>query len=132
VRLRHFRGRKVILYFYIRDDTPGCTKQACDFRDNLERLKAENVVVLGISPDTAESHARFAAKFKLPFSLLADEKSEAAKSYGVWGKKNMYGRTFHGIVRSTFIIDEEGKVMKEYRRVRAAGHLDKIPQDTEL
>ena len=129
VRLRHYRGKKVVLYFYVRDDTPGCTKEACSFRDGRGKLRAKDVVVLGISPDSTDSHRRFAVKHKLPFPLLADEKAEVAKKYGVWGKKNMYGRTFYGIIRSTFLIDESGTVAKQYRRVRVDTHLDQILQD---
>ena len=129
VRLRHYRGKKVVLYFYVRDDTPGCTKEACSFRDGRGKLRAKDVVVLGISPDSTDSHRRFAVKHKLPFPLLADEKTEVARKYGVWGKKNMYGRTFYGIIRSTFLIDESGTVAKQYRRVRVDTHLDQILQD---
>jgi peroxiredoxin Q/BCP len=129
VRLRGFRGKKVVLYFYVRDDTPGCTKEACSFRDGLGKLKSKNVVVLGVSPDPVDSHRRFADKYDLPFPLLVDEKAEAARKFGVWGKKNMYGRTYYGIIRSTFIIDETGKVKKEYRRVKVDGHLNRILQD---
>jgi peroxiredoxin Q/BCP len=129
VNLRDFRGQKVILFFYVRDDTPGCTKEACNFRDGIGKLKTQNVVVLGISTDSAKSHDRFAQKYQLPFPLLADENAEVAKKYGVWGKKNMYGRTFYGIIRSTFIVDENGNVAAEYRRVRVDGHFDKILED---
>jgi peroxiredoxin Q/BCP len=129
VRLRDFRGKKVVLYFYVRDDTPGCTKEACSFRDSLRKLRSRNVIVLGVSPDSADSHRRFADKFNLTFPLLVDEKARVAKKFGVWGKKNMYGRTYFGIVRSTFIIDEEGKVNNQYNRVRVPGHLAKIIED---
>ncbi len=131
LRLRDFRGRKVILYFYVRDDTPGCTNEACSFRDELGKLKSKGVVVLGVSPDLAESHKRFAEKYNLPFPLLADEKAEVAKKFGVWGKKNMYGRTYYGIIRSTFLIDEAGRVKKKYWRVKVDGHLSRILQDLQ-
>jgi peroxiredoxin Q/BCP len=131
VRLRDFRGKKVVLYFYVRDDTPGCTKEACSFRDSLRKMKAKDVIVLGVSPDSADSHKRFADKFNLTFPLLVDEKARIAKRLGVWGKKNMYGRTCFGIVRSTFIIDEDGKVKKQYSRVRVPGHLAKIIKDLD-
>ena len=127
VRLRNSRGKKVVLFFYVRDDTPGCTKEACNFRDGLARLK--EFMVLGISPDPIDSHKRFAAKYGLPFTLLSDEKAEVAKKYGVWGKKNMYGRTYYGVIRSTFIIDESGTIRKEYRRVKVDGHLSQILKD---
>lgn len=124
VRLRDFRGKKVVLYFYIRDDTPGCTKEACSFRDGLARLK--DIPVLGISPDPVDSHKHFADKYSLPFTLLSDEKAKVAKKFGVWGKKNMYGRTYYGVIRSTFIIDEFGTIKQEYRRVKVDRHLSQI------
>ncbi len=130
VRLRNFRGKKVVLYFYVRDDTPGCTKQACDFRDGLGKLRSK-AVVLGVSPDSVDSHKVFAERYHLPFPLLVDEKAKVAKKFGVWGRKNMYGRTYFGIIRSTFIIDEAGRVRKEYRRVRVDGHLDQILRDLQ-
>ena len=126
VRLSDFRGRKIILYFYVRDDTPGCTKQACDFRDGIRQIERKKTTVLGVSPDSVESHKRFVEKYHLPFPLLADENADLAKKFGVWGKKNMYGRTFLGIIRSTFIIDEAGSVEKEFRHVRAEGHFNRI------
>lgn len=129
VRLRDFRGKKVALYFYVRDETPGCTREACSFRDDLGKLKTRNVVVLGISPDPADSHKRFADKYKLPFPLLVDEKMGTAKKFGVWGKKNMYGRNYYGVIRSSFIIDEAGKIKKEYRRVKVDGHVNQILRD---
>jgi len=129
VRLRDFRGKKVVLFFYVRDDTPGCTKEASSFRDGYRRLKAKDVVLLGISPDPIESHKNFADKYNLPYPLLVDPKAEVAKKFGVWGKKNMYGRTYFGLIRSTFIINEKGKVVKKYRRVKVDGHLDKVLKD---
>lgn len=129
VRLRDFRGKKVILYFYVRDDTPGCTREACSFRDGLRRLSSKRVTVLGISPDSVESHERFADKYSLRFPLLSDDKARIAKKFGAWGKKNMYGRTYYGVIRSTFIIDEKGKIRKEYRRVKVDEHLKQILKD---
>ena len=129
VKLKDFRGKKVVLYFYVRDQTPGCTKEACDFRDGIQRIKAKGAVVLGVSPDTVESHGRFAQKNSLPFPLLADEKAEVAKKFRVWGKKNMYGRIYQGVIRSTFIIDAEGKIAKTYKRVRVAGHFGQVLKD---
>ncbi len=131
VRLRDFRGRRVVLFFYVRDDTPGCTKEACSFRDGLGKLKAKDVALVGVSSDSVESHRRFADKYEFPFPLLADEKAGTAKRFGVWGKKNMYGRTYYGVIRSTFIIDEAGRLKKEYRRVKVDGHLDQILEDLE-
>jgi peroxiredoxin Q/BCP len=131
VRLRDFRGKKVVLFFYVRDDTPGCTKEACNFRDRLVRLKAKHVALLGISPDSLQSHNHFAGKYNLPFPLLVDEKAAVAKKFGVWGKKTLYGRTYLGIIRSTFIINEDGTVGKEYRHVRVDGHVDRILKDLQ-
>lgn len=127
VRLRDLRGKKVVLYFYVRDDTPGCTKEACSFRDGLARLK--DIPVLGISPDPVDSHKHFADKYDLPFTLLSDEKAKVAKKFGVWGKKNMYGRTYYGVIRSTFIIDEFGTIKQEYKRVKVDGHLSQIAKN---
>ncbi len=110
VRLVDYRGQRVVLYFYPKDDTPGCTTQACAFRDVYPDIEAQNAVVLGVSPDDADSHQQFADKFSLPFPLLVDEEHEIAEAYGVWGEKSMYGRTYMGIVRSQFVIDEEGKL----------------------
>ena len=126
VRLKDFLGKKVILYFYVRDDTPGCTKQACEFRDDAENLHRRNIVVLGVSPDSTDSHKRFVDKYNLRFPLLADVDAKLAKKFGVWAKKKMYGRTFYGIIRSTFVIDENGRIVKEYRRVKVDGHLGRV------
>ena len=126
VKLSDFRGKKVILFFYVRDDTPGCTRESCSFRDRIENIHSKNTVVLGVSPDSVESHKRFVEKYSLTFPLLADENAALAKKFGVWGKKNMYGRTFYGIIRSTFVINEEGRVEKEFRHVRVDGHLDRV------
>jgi len=126
VKLGDYRGKKVVLFFYVRDDTPGCTKEACSFQGGIGKLKAKNAIVLGVSPDPTESHKRFATKYCLLFPLLVDENAQLAKKFGVWGKKNMYGRTFYGVIRSTFIIDEQGRVAKAYRRVKVDGHLDQI------
>ena len=126
VRLSDFRGKKVILFFYVRDDTPGCTRESCNFRDRIENIHSKNTVVLGVSPDSVDSHKRFVEKYSLTFPLLADENAALAKKFGVWGKKNMYGRTFYGIIRSAFVINEEGRVEKEFRHVRVDGHLDRV------
>ncbi|MFI5448310.1 MAG: thioredoxin-dependent thiol peroxidase [Candidatus Bathyarchaeia archaeon] len=126
VRLRDFIGKKVILYFYVRDDTPGCTKQACEFRDNMDTLRRRKIIVLGVSPNSVDSHKRFVEKYNLTLPLLADEDAKVAKKYGVWAKKSMYGRRFYGVVRSTFVIDEEGRIIMEYRRVRVADHLGRV------
>src|SRR5690606_13468122 len=110
VKLSDFRGKRVILYFYPKDDTPGCTTQACGFRDNYTTIQEKNAIVLGVSPDNAESHRKFKEKFGLPFPLLVDEDNAIAQAYGVWGEKTSFGRTSMGIRRSHFIIDEEGKI----------------------
>ncbi|WP_310550665.1 thioredoxin-dependent thiol peroxidase [Paenibacillus glufosinatiresistens] len=124
VRLSQFRGRKVLLYFYPKDSTPGCTQEACDFRDRYEAIADRNAVVLGISPDSPKSHARFAEKNSLPFPLLSDEDHRVSESYGVWQLKKLYGREFMGIVRSTFLIGEDGTVQKIWRKVKVKGHAE--------
>ena len=111
VKLSDFRGKRVIVYFYPKDDTPGCTTQACGFRDAYPQIEEQNAVVLGISPDGVESHMKFKTKFNLPFILLADEDHQVAEAYGVWGEKSMYGKTYMGIVRSHFVIDEKGRIL---------------------
>lgn len=122
VRLADFRGRKVLLYFYPKDDTSGCTAQACELRDDLPRFETLDVAVLGVSPDPVSSHARFRDKYDLNFPLLADEDHEVAEAYGVWKEKSMYGRTYMGIERSTFLIDGEGRIEQVWRKVKARGH----------
>ena len=110
VRLSDLRGQRVVLYFYPKDDTPGCTTQACGFRDNYVEIAEQNAVVFGISPDDVKSHVKFRTKFNLPFRLLADEEHKVAELYGVWGEKSMYGKTYFGIIRSHFVVDAEGKI----------------------
>lgn len=110
VKLSDFRGKRVILYFYPKDDTPGCTTQACGFRDNYTTIQEKNAVVLGVSPDDADSHRKFKEKFSLPFPLIVDEDHAIAEAYGVWGEKTSFGRTSMGIIRSHFVIDETGKI----------------------
>ncbi|MCS6888802.1 thioredoxin-dependent thiol peroxidase [Chloroflexus sp.] len=110
VSLSQFRGKRVILYFYPKDDTPGCTSQACGFRDAYPVIEEKNAVVIGISPDSAKSHAKFKTKHNLPFILLADEQHSVAEAYGVWGEKSMMGKKYMGIIRSHFVIDEEGRI----------------------
>jgi peroxiredoxin Q/BCP len=109
-RLSDFRGKKVILYFYPKDDTPGCTSQACGFRDQYLAIEERNAVVLGVSPDGQKSHAKFRTKYNLPFTLLVDEDHSIAEAYGVWGEKSMMGKTYMGVIRSHFVIDEQGKI----------------------
>ncbi len=126
VHLEALRGRVVVLYFYPRDNTPGCTTEACDFRDAYADLNDEGVVVLGVSTDSLISHEKFRAKHQLPFPLLADENAAVAKLYGVYKQKNMYGKLSWGIERSTFVIDSDGIVRKVYRKVRVAGHVEDV------
>ncbi len=123
ISLKKLRGKRVVLYFYPKDNTPGCTTEACDFRDAAAELDARDAVVLGVSPDSAKSHDKFKAKFELPFTLIADEDHAIAEAYGVWREKSMYGRKFMGIVRSTFVIDEKGKIAEVYDKVRVKGHV---------
>ena len=111
VTLNQFKGQKVVLYFYPKDDTPGCTAEACDFRDNYQGLKAKGIVVLGVSVDDEKSHQKFAAKHSLPFTLLADTDKKIVEAYGVWGEKNMYGKKYMGTHRVTFVIDENGLIV---------------------
>ncbi|EAU69062.1 thioredoxin-dependent thiol peroxidase [Stigmatella aurantiaca] len=126
VSLAQFAGKHVVLYFYPKDDTPGCTTEACDFRDESSALTKAGAVVLGVSPDDTKRHQKFAAKFNLPFSLLADTEHEAAEAYGVWGEKTNYGRTFMGITRTTFLIDPQGKVKRVWPKVKVAGHVKEV------
>jgi thioredoxin-dependent peroxiredoxin len=119
VKLSDFRGKKVILYFYPKDDTPGCTTQSCAFRDNYPVIEEKNAVVLGVSPDGVKSHQKFKTKFNLPFILLADENHAVAEAYGAWAEKSNYGKKYMGIERSHFVIDEEGKVIDAQIKVKA-------------
>jgi len=126
VSLEALRGQKVILYFYPKDDTSGCTTQACEFRDSLPRIEEEGAVVLGVSPDPVDSHRKFKDKYDLNFPLLADEDHSVAEAYGVWKEKSMFGNKYWGVERSTFLIDEDGKLAKVWRRVRPKGHAEKV------
>ena len=126
VSLKSLKGKQVVLYFYPKDDTPGCTKEACGFRDSIKFIRKADAVVLGVSMDDAESHARFIKKYGLPFSLLCDEDGTVSKAYGVYKKKNMYGRIYWGIERSTFIIDETGRLTAIFRKVKVDGHVAAI------
>jgi len=120
VRLSDFRGRRVVLYFYPKDNTSGCTTQACSFRDSYPEVEEKNAVVLGISPDSVASHQGFKTKYDLPFTLLVDQDHAIAELYGVWGEKSMYGRKYMGIIRSHFVIDEEGKIVDARLKVKPA------------
>ena len=126
VSLRDFRGQRVVLYFYPRDDTPGCTTEACEFRDRLPAFTAQDAVILGISPDAPASHQRFTEKFILPFALLSDEDHQVCRAYGVWVKKSMYGRTYMGVARTTVVIGPTGRIERLYHQVKPAGHADEV------
>ena len=127
VSLKDFFGKKrVVLYFYPKDDTPGCTKEACGLRDSFKEIEAKDTVILGVSPDGAESHNKFIEKFSLPFLLLCDEDKKISKDYGVWAKKQLYGKEYMGILRTTFIIGKDSKIEKIYRNVKPEGHNEEI------
>ncbi|HSG90062.1 MAG TPA: thioredoxin-dependent thiol peroxidase [Pseudomonadales bacterium] len=127
VALKDLRGKPVVLYFYPRDDTPGCTKEACGFRDLWGEIEAAGAVVLGVSPDDAESHTKFVAKYALPFRLLSDPDKKVMEKYGAWGEKTMYGRKMMGVIRSTVLIGADGKVLKHWPRVaKAEAHPAKV------
>jgi thioredoxin-dependent peroxiredoxin len=126
VTLSSFRGRPVVLYFYPKDDTPGCTTQACGIRDSYEDFEQNGAVVLGVSPDEESSHVKFKQKYGLPFTLLADPEHEVADQYGVWGERKYMGKTYWGVERSTFLIDENGRVSKVMRRVKPDSHAEQV------
>ncbi len=127
--LKDYKGKaRVVLYFYPKDDTPGCTVEACGFRDSHKKVEAEDAVVFGVSPDGVKAHNKFIEKFKLPFTLLADEDKEICKKYGVWVKKSMYGREYMGVARTTFIIGKTGKIEKIYEKVKPDGHAEEVIQ----
>lgn len=124
--LKDLKGKPVVLYFYPKDDTSGCTVEACEFRDALPRFKKSKAVVLGVSPDSVESHQKFKAKYQLPFTLLADPGHAVAERYGVWKEKSMYGRKYMGIERTTFIIDAAGKIVRVFPKVTPKGHAEEV------
>ncbi|MBS0186044.1 MAG: thioredoxin-dependent thiol peroxidase [Proteobacteria bacterium] len=127
--LSSLKGKKVILYFYPKDNTPGCTKEACDFRDHWKDFQKSDVVVLGISRDSHKSHHIFKSLFSLPFTLLSDENGEISKAYGTWVEKSMFGKKYFGLERATFLIDETGKIQKIWRKVKVLGHVQKVLQE---
>ncbi len=124
--LKDYVGKKIVLYFYPKDDTPGCTKEACSFRDNINKLKEKGVTILGVSPDNIKLHKKFKDKYGLQFPLLSDPDFRVAKKYGAYGEKVMYGKTKKGIIRSTFIIDEKGKIKKTFYNVKVDGHVEEV------
>lgn len=126
VSLKDFKGKKVILYFYPKDMTSGCTLEACDFRDNIKTFTKKNSVILGVSADSIDSHKKFKDKYKLPFTLLSDETKEMINDYGVWKEKSMYGKKYMGIERTTFVIDEKGKIEKIFNKVSVNGHIEEL------
>lgn len=126
VRLADFRGQHVVLYFYPKDDTPGCTKEACGFRDALAQFKKAGAMILGVSRDAPASHERFATKFRLLFPLLSDPEATVCRAYGVYKQKSMYGRTYWGIERTTFIIDGTGRIAKIFPKVKVDGHINEV------
>ncbi len=121
-KLSSYRGKWVLLYFYPKDDTPGCTTEACEFRDRLPEIERRGATVLGVSPDSVKSHQKFKAKYELPFTLLADPDHRVADAYGAWGEKKRFGRTYERILRTTYLIDEEGKIAEVFAKVKPKGH----------
>ena len=126
ISLKDLRGKKVVLYFYPKDDTPGCTKEACSFRDNLTRVRRKGAEVLGVSADSVKSHQKFSQKYDLPFPLLSDENKEVLNAYGVWKQKSFLGKKYMGIERTTFIIDENGKIAHIFPKVKVVGHTEEV------
>jgi len=126
VSLKDLKGQKVVLYFYPKDDTPGCTKEACSFRDAWAKFKKQGIKVLGVSPDSEASHKKFETKYQLPFTLLADKDHTIADVYGVWGEKKFMGRTYMGVLRTTFLIDEKGKIKKVFEKVKPEDHASEV------
>jgi len=122
ISLKDFIGQKVVLYFYPKDDTSGCTKEACNFSDDLPKFSKIDAVILGVSPDSVKSHKKFSEKYKLKFDLLSDDEKKVVEKYGVWKEKSMYGRKYMGVERTTFIIDENGKIEKIFNKVKVDGH----------
>ena len=121
-KLSDYQGKPVLLYFYPKDDTPGCTTEACEFRDDYDQYEKAGVVILGISPDSQKSHNKFKAKYDLPFTLLSDEDHSVCEMYGVWGKKSMYGKEYYGVLRTSFLIDADGNLIDIFENVKPKGH----------
>jgi peroxiredoxin Q/BCP len=132
ISLEDFKGKKVVLYFYPKDDTPGCTAEACNLRDNYQDLLSRGFAIIGVSPDSEQSHGRFKSKYELPFSLIADPDKQILQAYGAWGEKNMYGKKVMGVLRTTFIIDESGNILKIIKKVNTGDHTKQILQELEI
>ncbi len=130
--LKDLLSSPLILYFYPKDDTPGCTQEACDFRDNLNILMSKGFVVVGISPDNLQSHKKFREKYGLNFILLSDPQKEVIKAYGAYGKKKMYGKETEGVIRSTFVISPEGRILKAFYNVKAKGHVESLLRELDI
>lgn len=130
-KLSDYRGKKVVLYFYPKDDTPGCTKEACSFRDNFQEYRKRKMVVLGVSKDSTKSHVKFSEKYSLPFTLLSDDDTVVSQAYGVWGLKKFMGKEYYGINRMTFIIDEDGQILRIYEKVKPENHAEEILADID-
>lgn len=126
VALKDYKGKKVVLYFYPKDDTPGCTTEACAFRDGFSDIRKKGAVILGVSPDSVKSHLKFKDKHGLPFALIADEDKSICQAYGVWKEKSMYGRKYMGVERTTFLIDEKGRITKIFPKVSVTGHFEEV------
>ncbi len=132
ISLADFKGKKIVLYFYPKDDTPGCTTESCAFRDNIKDFEKQNVQVIGVSRDTPESHDKFKKKYGLTFPLVSDTDGKICEAYGVWVEKNMYGKKSMGIERSTFLIDEHGKIAKTWRKVKVETHLNEVKEALQI
>lgn len=126
IALKDLKGKNIVVYFYPKDDTPGCTVEACGLRDSFKEIEKLNAVILGVSPDSVKSHGKFITKFQLPFTLLADEDKKMCEDYGVWVEKSMYGKKYMGVARTTFIIDKNGKIAKVFEKVKPEGHNQEI------
>jgi thioredoxin-dependent peroxiredoxin len=132
VSLEDFKGKKVVVYFYPKDDTPGCTAEACNLRDNYTDLLSKGFAIIGISPDNEQSHGKFKAKYNLPFSLIADPDARILKTYEAWGEKNMYGKKYMGVLRTTYVIDEKGAILKIFKKVKTDDHTRQILEELEI
>ncbi len=132
IKLSGFKGKKVVLYFYPKDNTPGCTSEACNLRDNYNELIKKGFEVIGVSPDTEQSHQNFAGKYELPFNLIADTDKKILKDYGVWGEKNMFGKKYMGVLRTTYVIDEESMIEKVFTQVKTKNHTQQILESMDL